>query len=212
MNENALKLNKSRLFLAKTLFLWILAFSICCLLPHPIAQASNNDKKVLKTVNSYMSAVKRYDIEKIRKMQIDKDIFHITDKSYQKYIKKANRECLKYEIVKSKIKSKTAIVYVRIQYYDAKSDFKDSVRNLMKYYDKSWKSDRVPRELLSYLKAVYDPEYEGVLRTKTIKIQLAKSGSQWQVKKMNSKLLYAKDCGLTLLMDDFIKNPLKYLW
>lgn len=211
MNENALKLNISRLFLAKTLFLWILAFSICCLLPHPIAQAANN-KKIEKTVNSYMNAVKKYDIGKVKSMQIDKDVFHIIDKRFVKYIKKANKDCFKYEIKKMRVKKTSATVTLRVQYYDCKSDFKDSLKTLLKYYDKTWSSDDVRKYILNDLKSVYDPEYEGAVRTKTITLHLVKIGDSWKITKMGKKLLYAKDCGLTLLMDDFIKNPLKYLW
>ena len=83
MNENALKLNKSRLFLAKTLFLWILAFSICCLLPHPIAQASNKkieQTKVTKTVDDFIETSKSYNKKKINKYLVDKNWDYIKSK------------------------------------------------------------------------------------------------------------------------------------
>lgn len=210
MRLNARKMTKNRLLKTKIALFWFLAFLICYLLPHPIAQAANN-KKIEKTVNSYMNAVKKYDIGKVKSMQIDKDVFHIIDKRFVKYIKKANKDCFKYEIKKMRVKKTSATVTLRVQYYDCKSDFKDSLKTLLKYYDKTWSSDDVRKYILNDLKAVYDPEYEGVLRTKTITLHLVKIGDSWKITKMGKKLLYAKDCGLTLLIDDFARNPFKYL-
>ena len=190
----------------------IMVFALMiCLLPHPVAQAANDKKKIEKSVNTYMSAIKKYNIPKVKKSLINKDVFHITDKRLQKYIRKANSDCLKYEITRIRVKGKTATAYLHVNHYSSQTDFENAISYVMQDYDKSWNSKKFAKELYSWLMWAYDPTDESMLFESNVKIQLEKRGNKWMISKMDKKMLFIKDSGLTEFMDDFTKHPLKYV-
>lgn len=182
-----------------------------CLLPHPTAQAANDKKKIEKSVNTYMSAIKKYNIPKIKKSLINKDVFHITDKRLQKYIRKASSDCLRYEIARIRVKGKTATAYLHVNYYSSQTDFENAMHYVLQDYDKSWSKKKFSKELYGWLLWAYDPTDESMLNEGTVKIQLEKRGNKWMISKMDKKMLFIKDSGLTYFMDDFTKHPLKYV-
>lgn len=190
-------------------FLLCLAWGASC---HGLtAHAADQTARVTKQVNTYMTAIKKYDINKIKKMQIDKDVFHITDKRLQKYIRKINRENLSYEIKRIKIKGSSATVFMRVRYYSAQCDFENAIKKVLYDYKKSWSSKKFSKELYGWLKWAYDPEDEAMIFNINVKIPMTKKGNKWMINKMNENLFYIKDGGLTHYMDDFSKHPDKYL-
>ena len=174
------------------------------------AHAADQKSRIKKQVNSYMSALKRYDIEKIRSMQIDKDVYHIKDKKLQKYIRKANRENLSYEIKRIKTKGSSATVYMHVRFYSSQCDFENAIKKVVLDYKKSWSGAKFGKELYSWLCWSYDPEDEAMIFNINIKIPMTKKGNKWMINKMNNNLFFIKDAGLTYFMDDFAKHPKKY--
>lgn len=175
------------------------------------AHAADQKSKITKQVNTYMSAIKKYNIPKIKKSLINKDVFHITDKRLQKYIRKASSDCLRYEITRIRVKGKTATAYLHVNYYSSKTDFENAMHYVLQDYDKSWSKKKFSKELYSWLVWAYDPTDESMLNEGTVKIQLEKRGNKWMISKMDKKMLFIKDSGLTYFMDDFAKHHKKYI-
>ena len=175
------------------------------------AHAADQKSKITKQVNTYMSAIKKYNIPKLKKSLINKDVFHITDKRLQKYIRKASSDCLRYEIARIRVKGKTATVYLHVNYYSSQTDFENAMHYVLQDYDKSWSQKKFIKELYSWLVWAYDPTDESMLNEGTVKIQLEKRGNKWMISKMDKKMLFIKDSGLTYFMDDFAKHPKKYI-
>lgn len=190
----------------------IMVFALMvCLLPHPVAQAANDKTKIEKSVNSYMSAIKKYNINKVKKSLIDKDVLHTTDRKLQKYIRKASSDCLRYEITRIRVKGKTATAYLHVNYYSSQTDFENAMHYVLQDYDKSWSKKKFSKELYSWLVWAYDPTDESMLNEGTVKIQLEKRGNIWMISKMDKKMSFIKDSGLSYFMEDFTKHPLKYV-
>ena len=190
----------------------IMVFALMvCLLPHPTAQAANNKTKIEKSVNSYMSAIKKYNINKVKKSLINKDVLHTTDRKLQKYIRKASSDCLRYEITRIRVKGKTATAYLHVNYYSSQTDFENAMHYVLQDYDKSWSQKKFIKELYSWLVWAYDPTDESMLNEGTVKIQLEKRGNKWMISKMDKKMSFIKDSGLSYFMEDFTKHPLKYV-
>ena len=190
----------------------IMVFALMvCLLPHPVAQAANDKTKIEKSVNSYMSAIKKYNINKVKKSLINKDVLHTTDRKLQKYIRKASSDCLRYEITRIRVKGKTATAYLHVNYYSSQTDFENAMHYVLQDYDKSWSQKKFIKELYSWLVWAYDPTDESMLNEGTVKIQLEKRGNKWMISKMDKKMSFIKDSGLSYFMEDFTKHPLKYV-
>lgn len=190
----------------------IMVFALMvCLLPHPVAQAANDKTKIEKSVNSYMSAIKKYNINKVKKSLISKDVLHTTDRKLQKYIRKASSDCLRYEITRIRVKRKTATAYLHVNYYSSQTDFENAMHYVLQDYDKSWSKKKFSKELYSWLVWAYDPTDESMLNEGTVKIQLEKRGNKWMISKMDKKMSFIKDSGLSYFMEDFTKHPLKYV-
>ena len=190
----------------------IMVFALMvCLLPHPVAQAANDKTKIKKSVNSYMSAIKKYNINKVKKSLINKDVLHTTDRKLQKYIRKASSDCLRYEITRIRVKGKTATAYLHVNYYSSQTDFENAMHYVLQDYDKSWSQKKFIKELYSWLVWAYDPTDESMLNEGTVKIQLEKRGNKWMISKMDKKMSFIKDSGLSYFMEDFTKHPLKYV-
>lgn len=175
------------------------------------AHAADQKSKITKQVNTYMSAVRRYDIKKLKSMQIDKDIFHIRNKHIEKYIRKINRDCLSYEIKRIKVRGSSATVYLHARQHTSQCDFEYAMKQVLWEYDKSWSSAKFGKELYEYLIWAYDPEDEVMMYDDNIKISMTKKGNKWMINKMNKDMLFLKDGGLIYFMEDFTKHPLKYL-
>lgn len=190
----------------------IMVFALMvCLLPHPVAQAANDKTKIEKSVNSYMSAIKKYNINKVKNSLINKDVLHTTDRKLQKYIRKASSDCLRYEITRIRVKGKTATAYLHVNYYSSQTDFENAMHYVLQDYDKSWSQKKFIKELYSWLVWAYDPTDESMLNEGTVKIQLEKRGNKWMISKMDKKMSFIKDSGLSYFMEDFTKHPLKYV-
>ena len=175
------------------------------------AHAADQKSRIAKQVNTYMSAVRRYDIKKLKSMQIDKDIFHIRDKYIEKYIRKINRDCLSYEIKRIKVRGSSATVYLHARQHTSQCDFENAMKQVLWEYDKSWSSAKFGKELYEYLIWAYDPEDEVMMYDINIKISMTKKGNKWMINKMNKDMLFLKDGGLIYFMEDFTKHPKKYL-
>lgn len=173
--------------------------------------AADQKSRITKQVNAYMSALKRYDIKKIRSMQIDKDVYHIKDKNLKKYIRKANKENLSYEIKRIKTKGSSATVYMHVRFYSSQGDFENAIKKILWEYNKSWSGAKFGKELYEWLSWAYDPEDEAMIFEQNIKVSMTKKGNKWMINKMNDDLFFIKDAGLTYFMDDFAKHPKKYI-
>ena len=175
------------------------------------AHAAGQKSRITKQVNTYMSALKRYDIKKIRSMQVNKDVYHITDKRLQKYIRKANKENLSYEIKRIKTKGSSATVYMHVRFYSSQGDFENAIKKILWDYKRSWSGAKFGKELYEWLSWAYDPEDEAMIFEQNIKVSMTKKGNKWMINKMNDDLFFIKDAGLTYFMDDFVKHPKKYI-
>lgn len=176
--------------------------------------AADQSARVTKQVNAYMTALKKYDIKKVRSMQIDKDVFHITDKNIQKYIRRVNRDHFTYEIKRVKIRGKSATVYMHVRQYSSFTDFINSIEYTRTEYKKSWSSKKFGRKLYERLNWAYETNTEPDdfdFIDKNIKIRLEKRGNKWMIPKMDKNIFILKDAGLTSNLDDFSKHPEKYL-
>lgn len=175
------------------------------------AQAADQKSRITKQVDTYMSAIKKYDIKKVKKMLIDKDCLHCTDKKLQKHIRKINRECLKYEIKSIKVRGKSATVRLHVSQYNIQTDFESAIREIIWEYRKTWTSDKVIKKLNKYLRESYHPESEAEHFEFNIKIKMEKKGNQWMITKMDNNMLFIKDAGLSYFTEDFSKHPNKYI-
>lgn len=218
MNENALKLNKPRLFLAKILFLWVLAFFICCLLPHPISQAASKkveQTKVSKTVDDFIQTSKSYNKKKINKYLVDKNWDYIKSKKLQRMIKRASSETLTYKIKKVKIKGNKATAVIRVTHY---SSYNRCVEEMKKYivdsalYNKKIKNLNPWIGELSWTSTLdLDDIQNGdttMLFSYNIKIPLVKTHGKWKIERMTPSLLSIIDTGIAEFIHDFEKDPM----
>lgn len=175
------------------------------------AQAADQKSRIIKQVDKYMSAIKKYDIKKVKKMLIDKDCLHCTDKKLQKHIRRINRECLKYEITSIKVRGKSAIVRLHVSQYNIQTDFESAIREIIWEYRKTWTSDKVIKKLNKYLRESYHPESEAEHFKFNVKIKMEKRGNQWMITKMDNNTLFIKDAGLSYFTEDYSKHPHKYI-
>lgn len=175
------------------------------------AHAADQKSRITKQVNTYMSAIKKYDIKKVKKMLIDKDCLHCTDQKLQKHIRRINRECLKYEITSIKVREKSATVNLHVSQYNIQTDFQYAIREIIWEYRKSWTSDKVIKKLNKYLRENYHPDSEAEHFEFNIKIKMEKKGNQWMITKMDNNMLFIKDAGLSYFSQDFPKHPNKYI-
>lgn len=175
------------------------------------AHAADQKSRITKQVDKYMSAIKKYDIKKVKKMLIDKDCLHCTDKKLQKHIRRINRECLKYEITSVKVRGKSATVRLHVSQYNIQTDFKFAIREIIWEYRKTWTSDIVIKKLNKYLRESYHPESEAEHFEFNVKIKMEKRGNQWMITKMDNNTLFIKDAGLSYFTEDYPKHPHKYI-
>ena len=173
--------------------------------------AADQTAKVTKQVNAYMAAIRKYDIKKMKKVQIDKDVYHITDKRIQKYIRRINREQLSYEIKRVKIKGESATVYIHVRQYNSYEDVYNALHYTLREYKKSWNSKKFYKSLYENLIWAYETNDEPDYNDQNIKIKLVKQGNKWMIPKLTKNMFIIKDAGLTYFLDDFSKHPRDYL-
>ncbi len=194
----------------------VLAFLICLARGSSgyrmTAHAADQTARITKQVNTYMTAIKKYDIKKIKKMLIDKECLHVTDKKMQKHIRKINRECLNYEISSVKVRGKSATVRLHITQYNIQTDFECALREILLEYSKSWSEDKVIKKLNKYLRENYHPEEASEYFEYNAKIRLTKKGNRWMINKMDKNTVLFKDASLAYFLEDYGKHPNKYLY
>lgn len=176
------------------------------------AHAADQTARVTKQVNTYMTAIKKYDINKIKKMLIDKDVLHVTDKTAQKHIRKINRECLNYEIRSVKVRGKSASVKIHVRQYNGRQDFEWALRDIFLSYHKLSSGNQVIKKLNKGLRDYYHPEDEDAYLQYNINIKLTKKGNQWMINRMDKKTVQFKDARLAYFFEDFAKHPNRYLY
>lgn len=174
--------------------------------------AADQNARVTKQINTYMTAIKKYDIKKIKKMLIDKDCLHVTDKKMQKHIRRINRECLNYEISSVKVRGKSATVRLHVTQYNIQTDFECALREIILEYSKSWSGDKVIKKLNKYLRDYYHPEEDSEYFEYNAKIRLTKKGNRWMINKMDKNTVLFKDASLAYFVEDFGNHPNKYLY
>lgn len=218
MNKNASKLNKILSFLAKISLLWILAFSICCLLPHPIAQAASKkveQNKITKTIDDFIETSKSYNKKKINKFLVDKNWDYIKSKKLQRVIKRASSETLAYKIKKVKIKGNKATAVIRVTHYSTYNRCAEEMKNYI--VDSVWYNKKIKnlnpwiRELAWTATLDLDDIQNGdtsMLFSYNVKIPLVKVKGKWKIERMTTNLLGVIDTGISDFMNDFIKNPM----
>lgn len=173
--------------------------------------AADQTARVKKQVNIYMTAIRKYDINKIKKMQIDKDVFHITYKKIQKHIRMVNKNNLTYEIKRVKLRGQSATVYMHVRQYDCHGDVINALHYTLMDYEKSWSSQKIRKTLYEYLDWAYETNIYPEYFEQDIKLNLVKRGNKWMIPKMSKKMFILKDAGLTDYLDDFTKHPKNYL-
>lgn len=176
------------------------------------AHAADQTARVTKQVNTYMTAIKKYDINKIKKMLIDKDVLHVTDKTAQKHIRKINRECLNYEIRSVKVRGRSASVKIHVRQYNGRQDFEWALRDIFLSYHKLSSGNQVIKKLNKGLRDYYHPEDEDAYLQYNINIKLTKKGNQWMINRMDKKTVQFKDARLAYFFEDFAKHPNRYLY
>ena len=204
--------------LRKYLFLIVaLAMFIC---PMQVQASSQKDvKQITKHIKSYMTAVKKYDIKKIKKDNNNIPVYHCTDKKIQKHLRKINQKHLSYSIKKIKVKGDTATAVIRITRYSLYDDTRQAMRKIvMKYDKKTWSDKRTMKALYNYLVEVYEdnlyyfsePEDFNTqcMSTYNTKIPLKKINGKWKIAKVTKAMVWDLDGGLTEFIDDCNKNPL----
>lgn len=203
--KNSKKILKTILIFAMILYFVSNSFVIS-------AHAADQTARVTKQVNTYMTAIKKYDIPKIKKMLIDKDVLHVTDKTAQKHIRKINRECLNYEIRSVKVRGRTASVKIHVRQYNGRQDFEWALRDIFLSYHKLSSGNQVIRKLNKGLRDYYRPEDEDAYLQYNINIKLTKKGNQWMINRMDKKTVQFKDARLAYFFEDFAKHPNRYLY
>lgn len=204
--------------LSKYLFLFVAI--LLFISPIRVQAASQKDvKQITKHVKSYMAAVKKYDIKKIKKDNNNIPVYHCTDKKIQKHLRKINQKHLSYSIKKIKVKGDTATAVIRITRYSLYDDTRQAMRKIVKEYDKkTWSDKRTLKALYNYLMEVYEdnlyyysePEDFNTqcMFTYNTKIPLKKINGKWKIAKVTKAMIWDLDGGLTEFIDDCNKNPL----
>lgn len=204
--------------LSKYLFLFVAI--LLFISPIRVQAASQKDvKQITKHVKSYMAAVKKYDIKKIKKDNNNIPVYHCTDKKIQKHLRKINQKHLSYSIKKIKVKGDTATAVIRITRYSLYDDTRQAMRKIVKEYDKkTWSDKRTLKALYNYLMEVYEdnlyyysePEDFNIqcMFTHNTKIPLKKINGKWKIAKVTKAMVWDLDGGFTEFIDDCNKNPL----
>lgn len=202
----------------KILFLFVALILFVC--PVQVRAASKKDVKLItKQVNSYMAAVKKYDIKKIKKDNNNIPVYHCTDKKIQKHLRKINQKHLSYSIKKIKVKGDTATAVIRITRYGLYDDTRQAMRKIvMEYNKKTWSDKRTLKALYNYLVEVYEDNLyyysepddfnTQCMFTHNTKIPLKKINGKWKIAKVTKAMVWDLDGGLTEFIDDCNKNPL----
>lgn len=204
--------------LSKYLFLFVALILFVC--PVQVRAASKKDVKLItKQVNSYMAAVKKYDIKKIKKDNNNIPVYHCTDNKIQKHLRKINQKHLSYSIKKIKVKGDTATAVIRITRYGLYDDTRQAMHKIvMEYNKKTWSDKRTLKALYNYLVEVYEdnlyyysePEDFNTqcMFTHNTKIPLKKINGKWKIAKVTKAMVWDLDGGLTEFIDGCNKNPL----
>lgn len=201
----------------KYLFLFVALILFVC--PVQVRAANKKDVKLItKQVNSYMAAVKKYDIKRIKKDNNNIPVYHCTDKKIQKYLRKINQKHLSYSIKKIKVKGDTATAVIRITRYGLYDDTRQAMRKIVMEYDKkTWSDKRTLKSLYNYLVEVYEdnlyysePEDFNIqcMFTHNTKIPLKKINGKWKIAKVTKAMVWDLDGGFAEFIDDCNKNPL----
>lgn len=181
--------------------------------------ATSNKKTIEKQINNYMSGVKSYNKNKIQKTLINKKFkYWSVSPIMKKHIKNLNKQYYKYEIKSIKINGNEATAIVKVSFYSAYEDSKESMQKVLENYSSKASGKTLVKAYAKGLVSIYKnnvdysdspEEFEDqyIFINKT-KIPLKKVNGVWKIKEVTSKMQYQMDCATTDFIYDFSKNPL----
>ena len=203
--------------LKKYLFLFVaLALFIC---PMQVQAAKKKDvKQITKQVDSYMSAVKKYDIKKIKKDNNNIPVYHWTDKKIQKHIRAVNKKYLTYSIKKISVKGDSATAYLRVSNYSLYEESRTAMYRLVFNYHKKWGSKKTVKTYFNFMIEEYNDNIDyyadkpDELKIQRIfehdtRIPLKKVSGKWKISKITKAMVWDLDGGSSEFIDDFEKDP-----
>ncbi len=174
----------------KFLLSLLLIMAFCLSMPIR-SNAASQKAAVNKSIKSFMSASKKFNIDQMNKYlyrkkdRIPKSEFKQTP-NMVKYIKKYNKK-MSYKILSTKVSGKNATVKMKVKYVNAQPFTDAMFVNMIvdafngvdtesdKYIDKLFKRTLKAKVKLS-------------MQTKTITVKMIKSNKKWKIKKLNNNL------------------------
>lgn len=203
--------------LKKYLFLIVaLALFIC---PMQVQASKKKDvTQITKHIKSYMTAVKKYDIQRIKKENNNISVYHWTYKPMQKHIQKLNKKYMSYSIKKITVKGNTAVVTLKVTSYGLYDDSRRAMYDLVWKMNKKWSGDKVVKTYINLIKEKYKENLEDYaddpdgfntqfIFTSNTRIPLKKVNGKWAISKMTKDMIMDLDCGSSQFIKDFEKDP-----
>lgn len=168
-------------------------------------EAASNKSKVEKTINTFYSAAKHYNVKKMKSCFTKGSLLKafVTMKEMAAFCKKRNWR-IDYEIKSIKINGRNAVAKVYCEYPYAYDAFKDAFFMLtIHIMNNPNLSDRqmqqyAHRQALKYLK-IWGLSTE----EDTIIFRLKKVGSKWKIKKSSVAILDSIHCGYESAYRDY---------
>lgn len=183
------------------------------------ASQAKDRKAIIRTLEKYNDAVKKYDLKKIMDTLDDKSLaYWYGYPVLQKHIRKLNKKYYSMEIISIKVKGDTAIATTKVSFYSAYEDCKSAMKSTFYDYDRYWSGQKTIKRFSKYLKEVYpdnlliyedDPEgfKDAFIFTNKTKIPLVKVNGNWKIQKVTKRMQYQMDAVTTEFIEDFLKNP-----
>lgn len=209
-------MNKNRFRLTLFLSIIILLFS---LFPAPAYAAQTKDQKaIVKTLEKYNEAVKKYDLKKIRNTLDNKNIkYWIGYPIMQKHIRTLNSKYYAMDIISIKVKGNTAVATTKVTFYNAYDDSTSAMKSTLYDYERSWSSKKTLTSFSKHLKSKYsenlklytdesrDFKTRFIFSTKT-KIPLVKVNGKWKIQKVTKTMQSEMDAATWEFIEDYLKD------
>lgn len=146
-----------------------------------------SEKQISKSLNTFFTAAKNYDISKMKKCFSNGKIRPFSNKSLQASWRKYTKAYLRFKIKSVSVKGKKATVKLYCQYPDGTDAFQTALSeaNAYYYYHPETSNEKMNNIFCSYIRK-YLKKRE--IKTTTISLNMVKKGNTWKISKYTASL------------------------
>lgn len=146
-----------------------------------------SEKQISKSLKTFFTAAKNYDISKMKKCFSDGKIRPFSNKSLQASWRKYTKAYLRFKIKSVSVKGKKATVKLYCQYPDGTDAFQTALSEANTYYycHPETSNEKMKNIFCSYIRK-YLKKRE--IKTTTISLNMIKKGNTWKISKYTASL------------------------